>query len=120
FAPAAPVVTSQSAPTPVPLPSPSPSASPLPSATPSSAIAQTSPSASPTPGQNAGNKKRTPEEAQAELERTAASNNIELPKEGEINKKALKDFAAYANEMKLQGKLDLDKPFEIVIEAYLD
>ena len=120
FAPAAPVVTSQSAPTPVPLPSPSPSATPLPSATPPSAIAQTSPSASPTPGQNAGNKKRTPEEAQAELERTAASNNIELPKEGEINKKALKDFAAFANEMKLQGKLDLDKPFEIVVEAELD
>ena len=44
----------------------------------------------------------------------------DLPKEGEINKKALKDFAAYANDLKNQGKLDLNKPFEIVIEAELD
>jgi hypothetical protein len=121
FAPPARSVTPQSAPTPVPLPSPSPTATPLPSATtPSSAIAQTSPSPTPTAGQKADEQKRTPEEAQAELERTAASNNIELPKEDEINKKALKDFAAFANNMKLQGKLDLDKPFEIVIEAELD
>lgn len=123
FTPAAPVVTSQSAPTPLALPSPSPTATPL-AATPPSQVAQVN--ASPTPGaspggdQKAGNQKRTPEEAQAELERTAARNNLELPKEGEINKKALKDFAAFANEMKQQGKLDLDKPFEIVIEAELD
>jgi hypothetical protein len=32
----------------------------------------------------------------------------------------LKDFAAYANEQKKAGKLDLDKPFEIVIEAEMD
>jgi hypothetical protein len=120
FAPAAPVVTSQSAPTPVPLPSPSPSATPSASATPSSAIAQTSPSPTPTAAQNAEDQKRTREEAQAELEKTAASNNIELPKEDEINRQALKDFAKFANDMKLQGKLDLDKPFEIVIEAELD
>jgi hypothetical protein len=60
------------------------------------------------------------EKAQTELEKTAQANNLTLPKEGEINKKALKDFAAYANELKQQGKLDLDKPFEIVIEAELD
>lgn len=121
FAPAARSVTSQSAPTPAALPSPSPSATPLPSASPpQSAIAQASPSPTPTAGQKAGDQKRTPEEAQAELEKTAASNNIELPKEGEINKKALKDFAAFANAMKQQGKLDLDKPFEIVVEAELD
>jgi hypothetical protein len=121
FAPAAPLVTSQSAPTPVPLPSPSPSATPLPSATtPQSTVAQTSPRPGPAEGQKPSDKKRTPEEAQAELEKTAASNNIELPKEDEINRQALKDFAKFANEMKLQGKLDLDKPFEIVIEAQLD
>ena len=62
----------------------------------------------------------TPDQAQAELEKTAAENHIDLPKEGEINKKALRDFAEYANELKKQGKLDLDKPFEIVIEAELD
>ena len=110
------------------LPSPSPSATPLPSPvatlSPSQTIAQAN--ASPTPSQKpaveqkAGDQKLTPEQAQAELEKTAAKNNIELPKEGEINKKALKDFAAFANDLKQQGKLDLDKPFEIVIEAELD
>ena len=35
-------------------------------------------------------------------------------------RKPLKDFAAYANDLKNQGKLDLNKPFEIVIEAELD
>jgi len=42
------------------------------------------------------------------------------PKENEINKKALKDFALYANDLKNRGQLDLNKPFEIVIEAELD
>jgi hypothetical protein len=118
----------QAAPSPLALPSPSPSvaASPIPVATgsPSQTTAQAKPSASPSQSpageQNPGEKKRTPEEAQAELEKTAAKNNIELPKEGEINKKALKDFAAFANDLKQQGKLDLDKPFEIVVEAELD
>jgi hypothetical protein len=62
----------------------------------------------------------TPDEAQKELEKTAAKNNIELPEENQINKKALKDFAEYATQLKNQGKLDLAKPFEIVIEAELD
>ena len=62
----------------------------------------------------------TPDQAQTELEKTAADNNLTLPKENEINKKALKDFAAYANELKKQGKLNLNQPFEIVIEAELD
>jgi hypothetical protein len=92
-----------------PLPSASPSASPA--ASPSaSAVAQASPSGSPL----------TPEQAQKELEKTAAQNNVTLPDENEINKKVLKDFAAYANDLKTQGKLDFDKPFEIEIEAKLD
>src|SRR5712664_4145062 len=128
FKPAAPGGTPQPAPTPVSLPSPSPSASPLPSPaaiqSPSQTIAQAnaSPTGSPKPmvEQKAGDQKLTPEQAQVELEKTAAKNNIDLPKEGEINKKALKDFAAFANDLKQQGKLDLDKPFEIVVEAELD
>jgi hypothetical protein len=40
--------------------------------------------------------------------------------ENQINKKALKDFAAYANDLKNQGKLDFDKPFEIAVEAEMD
>jgi hypothetical protein len=106
-------------PEPSPLPSPSPVISPSPSpinspATPAVATASPNPAASP------GSAKLTPEEAQKELEETAAKNNIDLPKENEINKKALKDFAIYANDLKNKGQLDLNKPFEIVIEAELD
>jgi hypothetical protein len=83
-----------------------------------------SPSVAITPEQNVANANAntnlTPEEAQKELEKTAAKNNIELPEENQINKKALKDFAEYATQLKNQGKLDLAKPFEIVIEAELD
>ncbi len=96
-------------------PSPSPAASVSPATSPAaspsaSAIAQASPSVSPL----------TPEQAQQELEKTAAQNNVTLPDENEINKKVLKDFAAYANDLKNQGKLDFEKPFEIEIEAKLD
>ena len=92
-------------------PSPSPSASPVASPSPSAAaIAKASPSASPL----------TPEQAQQELEKTAEQNNVTLPEENEINKKVLKDFATYANDLKNQGKLDFEKPFEIEIEAKLD
>ena len=105
-----PKVDPEASPSPSPEPSASPVASPAASASPSGAIAQASPSTSPL----------TPEEAQKQLEKTAEQNNVPLPGENEINKKALKDFAAYANELKKQGKLDLDKPFEIVIEAELD
>ena len=97
-----------------PSPSPevnvSPSASPGASGSPGAAVAQASPSPSPL----------TPEEAQKELEKTAAQNNLPLPDENEINKQVLKDFAAYANDMKNQGKLNIDKPFEVEIEAQLD
>jgi hypothetical protein len=96
---------------PSPVASASPAASPAASASPSaSAIAQASPSASPL----------TPEQAQTELEKTAEKNNVTLPDENEINKKVLKDFAAYANDLKNQGRLDFEKPFEIEIEAKLD
>jgi hypothetical protein len=92
-----------------------PSPSPVISASPGQSVAEAT--ASPTPDTA---EKLTPEQAQTELEKTAKQNNIDLPKEGEINKKALKDFATYANDLKNQGKLDLNKPFEIVIEAELD
>jgi hypothetical protein len=101
------------------LPSPSPVVTPT--ATPG-AIASSSPStaqakASPSPTQSPA---MTADQAQAELDKTAKQNNLNLPKENEINKKAMKDFAAYALDLKNQGKLDLNKPFEIVIEAELD
>jgi hypothetical protein len=114
--PAAPPLAEPSPAPASPSPSPLPSPSPVTSSSPIETIAQANASPSATPTATT----RTPDEAQKELERTAARNNIELPKEGEINKKALKDFAAYANDLKNQGKLDLNKPFEIVIEAELD
>lgn len=101
-------VDPEASPSPSPEPSASPTTSPAPSASPSVAIAQASPSP------------LTQEEAQRQLEKTAAQNNVPLPDENQINKKVLKDFAAYANDLKNQGKLDLNKPFEIVIEAELD
>jgi hypothetical protein len=100
-------------------PSPSPAASPSisPSATASpSTVAVANASASP----DDKNKKLTPEESQKKLEQTAAENNLVLPDEAELNKQVLKDFAKYANDLKEQGKLDLNKPFEVVIEAELE
>jgi hypothetical protein len=107
------------APPPPPLPSSTPTPVPSPVTSPSAAqaVAQASPKPGASPGASPNAKV---EKAQVELEETAEANNIPLPKEGEINKKALKDFAAYANELRSQGKLDLNKPFEIVIEAELD
>jgi hypothetical protein len=101
---------------PTPSPSPSPQASP----SQSSAIASASPGASPGASPEKSQSDLTADEAQKKLEETAAKNNLELPDETQINKKALKDFAAYANDLKNQGRLDLDKPFEIVIEAEMD
>lgn len=113
--PFAPKIISQASsmkdvPEPSPSPSPEANSSPTasPSASPSEAIAQASPSP------------LSPEDAQKELEKTADQNQVPLPDENQINKKALKDFAAYANEQKNQGKLDLNKPFEVVIEAEFD
>ena len=104
-------VDPEASPSPSPAASASPSASPAASASPSaSAIAQASPSASPL----------TPEQAQKELEKNAEQNNVTLPEEDEINKKPLKDLAAHMNDLKNEGKLDLNKPFEIIIEAELD
>lgn len=102
-----------------------PEASPSPSPATSPPVASPSPSplaaAKQTPAANANSSgELTPEEAQKRLEENAAKNDLVLPDENQINKKALKDFAAYANELKGQGKLDLNKPFEVVIEAELD
>lgn len=107
-----PKVQPEASPSPSPAPSASPNASPSASASPSAAaaVAQASPAASPL----------TPDEAQKQLEKTAEQNNVTLPEEDEINKKPLKDLAAHMNDLKNEGKLDLNKPFEIIIEAELD
>jgi hypothetical protein len=123
--PFAPKIISQwnpKSPDPEQSPSPSPQASASPAASPAAspsaspaAIAQASPTANASPSPPL-----TPDEAQKKLDETAEKNNIPLPEENQINKKVLKDFAAYANDLKKQGKLDLNKPFEVVIEAELD
>ena len=98
----------------------SPAASPgaSPSASPSSsAVAQASPASS---ASTNANTHLPPDEAQKKLEETAKENNLALPDENQINKKALKDFVKYANDLKNEGKLDLNKPFEVVIEAEMD
>src|SRR6185312_10790257 len=114
-------------PDPEPSPSPSPSvspeatasaspgASPSASGSPNSAVAQAG--ASPSPGASPSQNK---DEAQKELEKIAAEGKVGLPDETQINRKPLKDLAAYANDLKNQGKLDLNKPFKIVISATWD
>ena len=100
-------------PSPSPVPNASPSPAPNVAASPSQAIAQASQSPAQSPAMTA-------DQAQAELEKTVEKNNLDIPKENEINKKAMKDFANYANDLRKQGKLDLNQPFEIIIEAELD
>jgi len=102
-------------PSPSPLPNTSPSPTPNATASPSQAIAQAK--ASPGPAQSPA---MTADQAQDELEKTVKKNNLDIPNENEINKKAMKDFANYANDLRKQGKLDLNQPFEIIIEAELD
>jgi hypothetical protein len=112
-----PAVQPELAPSPSPSPIATPSPSPVITASPLPAVAQAKLSPSPTPAQSPT---MTADEAQTELDKTAARNNLDLPKENEINKQAMRDFATYALNLKNQGKLDLNKPFEIVIEAELD
>jgi hypothetical protein len=59
------------------------------------------------------------EKAQQNL-KAANEAGIEMPVEGEINKQPFKDLATYVDNLKNQGKLDLDQPFEVVIETQLD
>jgi hypothetical protein len=122
-APGAPAFVSQppaimpevASPSPSAVPNTSPSPAANATASPSQAIAQAQ--ASPSPVQSPA---MTADQAQTELDKVVEKNNLEIPKENEINKKAMKDFAAYANELRKQGKLDLNQPFEIIIEAELD
>ncbi|HEV7744864.1 MAG TPA: hypothetical protein VGO56_07700 [Pyrinomonadaceae bacterium] len=114
-----PAVQPELGPSPSPSPSPvaagpSSTSTPRAGASPAAAIAQAKGIPSPSPTQSPA---MTADQAQTELEKVAEKENLTLPKEGEINKQALKDFAIYA---KKKGKLDFNQPFEIIIEAELD
>ncbi|MDX6610913.1 MAG: hypothetical protein QOD75_99 [Blastocatellia bacterium] len=108
----------------MPTPTPAPTPVPTPQASPAMAASSPTPGSSPATDSKAekaaNGKPKTPEDAQKELDKVAAANDVELPKEGEINKQVLKDFGNFANDLKIQGKLDLSQPFEIVIESTLD
>lgn len=108
-------------PDPEALASPSPSASPSASASPTASPGAAAASVSPEIAQNASPSPSpaSQEDVQKQLEKTAAEINVPLPEENEINKKPLKDLAVKANDLKNQGKLDLNKPFKIVIKANL-
>jgi len=103
---------------------PSPTASPTPLASPSPLIAgngpgtKTEPQPSPSPAKTA--EEKAAEQAQKELEAASKKTGIDLPEEGEINKKPFKDLATYATGLRDQGKLDFNKPFEVSIETTLD
>ena len=114
---------------PLPVQSPSPTPAPSPTASPSSAIASNVEATGKDKGKGAvkpGEPAKTLEDQkkedalQAERERVAKDAGIELPKEGEVNKQPFKDLAVVANDMKTKGNLDMNQPFEIVIETELD
>ena len=102
-----------------PTPSPTPEASP-------SLAAEASPVASPAASPTvttADNSKtetpKTPEEAEAELNKIAAENSVVRPSENEINTRPLKDWLARADSMRNKGELDLTAAVEITIAAKL-
>ena len=100
-----------------PTPSPTPEASP-------SLAAEASPVASPSATvTTADNSKtetpKTPEEAEAELNKIASENSVVRPSENEINTRPLKDWLARADSMRNKGELDLTAAVEITIAAKL-
>src|SRR6266446_9638192 len=107
---------------PVPVYSPSPTPMPSPTATPSPAIAANKlPDATAKPSATAKTADdKAVEKAQQRLESASKATGIELPQEGEVNKTPFKDLAAYATDLKNQGKLDFEKPFEISIDTELN
>src|SRR5438105_12276676 len=107
---------------PVPVYSPSPTPMPSPTATPSPAIAANKlPDATAKPSATAKiADDKAAEKAQQRLESASKATGIELPQEGEVNKTPFKDLAAYATDLKNQGKLDFEKPFEISIDTELN
>ncbi len=107
---------------PLPVQSPSPTPVASPTATPSPAIAANKPpdaTAKPSLTPKAPDDKVV-EKAQQRLESASKATGIELPQEGEINKQPFKDLAAYATDLRNQGKLDFEKPFEISIDTELN
>jgi hypothetical protein len=106
---------------PTPTPTPTPVASPSPAIAANTEAGNKPPDdkAKPSPSPNNADDKAA-EKAQQQLESASKATGIELAKEGDVNKKPFKDLAAYATELKNQGKLDFEKPFEVAIDTELD
>jgi hypothetical protein len=117
-APFTPQVFSPSKPT----PTPTPVASPSPAIAADTGTDNKPPDSKATPSASPNNAedKKVAEKAQQQLESASKATGIELAKEGDVNKLPFKDLAAYATELKNQGKLDFDKPFEVTIDTELD
>lgn len=99
---------------PVEIPTPEPSPSPLVEASPEIASEGTVAAESETADQ------KTPDEAEKELDKIAAENNVVRPSENEINTRPLKDWLGRANALRDNGQLDLSSEIEITIAASLD
>ncbi len=97
-------------PTPTPEASPSPSPEESPAATTNANVVATSKAADP----------KTPEDAEQELNKIAAENNVVRPNENDINTRPLKDWLARANALRDKGQLDLNSEIEITIAASLN
>jgi len=100
----------------IPMPTPTPEASPSvspeasPAVTTDARVADESKAADP----------KTPEEAEEELNKIAAENNVVRPNENDINTRPLKDWLARANALRDKGELDLSSEIEITIAASLN
>ena len=117
--PVGPPVTVDLSPTSTPTPSPMPEPSPSPSV---EASPGASPAASPvvtTADSSKPEIPKTPEQAEAELNKIAAENSVVRPSENEINTRPLKDWLARADSMRTKGQLDLTAAVEITIAATL-
>jgi len=115
-------VSLQPTPTPTPTPTPSPTPTPAPliagnGAKPGDGSKPADAKASSSPSTSAEDK--AADKAQKDLEAASKKTGIDLPEEGEINKAPFKDLAKYATELRDQGKLDFNKPFEVSIDTAL-
>ena len=105
-------------PTPTPTPSPTPSATPLIAANGAKPGDGTKPAAAKASPTTSAEDKAV-EKAQKDLEAASKKTGIDLPAEGEINKAPFKDLAKYATQLRDEGKLDFNKPFEVSIDTAL-
>ena len=105
--------TASAGPSPSPIPSISPGASPL-------IAANTDKEAKPNPSPAKNDEDKLADQAQQELIAASKKTGIDLPQEGEINKAPFKDLGAFAAQLRDQGKLDFNKPFEVAIDTSLD